>query len=55
MTFQQGQKTQTKPKKESDNCVVDVKKTKTGKRITIRGKCNREKLEHLKEIQSDLD
>lgn len=40
------QKTQApKIKKENEGCVVDIKKTKSGKRISFKGKCSKEQMQ----------
>ena len=53
MVFQKGEQRQSQPKpKEKENCVVDVRKTKNGKRITFKGHCSRSELELAKNSDS---
>ena len=33
------QKVQPKPKRESDDCEIEIRKTKSGKKIKFKGKC----------------
>ena len=46
MVFQKGQQQNSQPrqKPKKDDCIIDVKKTKSGKRIKISGSCNREQI-----------
>lgn len=38
------QKPQPKPKIEKEDCEIEVRKTRTGKKVRISGKCTREQL-----------
>jgi len=39
----------TQPKKESEGCEIEIKKTRTGKKIKISGKCPKETIELFKQ------
>lgn len=44
MVFQSTGQKPVQPKKD-DACIIDIKKTKSGKRVTVRGKCNDKSVE----------
>ena len=47
---------QHKPKPESDDCEIEIKSTRQGKKIKFKGKCSREQLRVLaKENGLDLE
>ena len=52
MVFQPGQKPISKPKEKKENCVIDVRRTKTGKRITFRGKCSPRELDLARQTET---
>ncbi len=40
---------QPKQKEKSNDCVIEIKKTKTGKKIKISGKCSKEEIKLFSE------
>jgi len=42
--FQPGQKPVPKIREKKESCVIDVKKTQHGKRISFKGSCSKEQL-----------
>lgn len=50
------QKAPPKPKKESDACEIEIRKTSHGKKIKFKGKCSREQISLLaKENNIDIE
>ncbi len=48
------QQRRAQPKQESEDCEIEVKQTKTGKKIRFKGKCTKQQMEVLAS-QSDID
>jgi hypothetical protein len=44
-----------KPKKESDNCEIEIKKTAQGKKIRFKGKCSKEQIKMLSQDELGED
>ena len=56
MPFPQNPQKPAQPKpKRKDDCIIDVRKTKSGKRIKISGSCNREQIKMASGDDSPID